>query len=53
MVEAAQKRLEQAGSELDKLVTTRTRMIQRKLAQVTSLPDAEATALIDGGDSAE
>lgn len=53
VVEAAQKRLEQAGSELDKLVTTRTRMIQRKLAQVTSLPDAEATALIDGGDSAE
>ena len=53
VVEAAQKRLEQAGNELDKLVTTRTRMIQRKLAQVTSLPDAEATALIDGGDSAE
>ena len=53
VVEAAQKRLEQAGSELDKLVTTRTRMIQRKLAQVTSLPDAEATALIEGGDSAE
>ena len=52
VVEAAQKRLEQAGSELDKLVTTRTRMIQRKLAQVTSLPDAEATALIEG-DSAE
>lgn len=53
VVEAAQKRLEQAGNELDKLVTTRTRMIQRKLAQVTSLPDAEATALIEGGDSAE
>ena len=53
VVEAAQKRLEQAGSELDKLVTTRTRMIQRKLAQVTSLPEAEATALIEGGDSAE
>ena len=53
VVEAAQKRLEQAGSELDKLVTTRTRMIQRKLAQVTSLPEAEATALIEGGDSVE
>lgn len=53
VVEAAQKRLEQAGSELDKLVTTRTRMIQRKLAQVTSLPDAEATALIEGGDNGE
>ena len=53
VVEAAQKRLEQAGNELDKLVITRTRMIQRKLAQVTSLPDAEATALIEGGESEE
>ena len=26
---------------------------QRKLAQVTSLPEAEATSLIEGGDSGE
>ncbi len=51
VVEAAQQRLEQAGNELDKLVGVRTRQIQRKLAQVTSLPEAEATALIDTGNA--
>ena len=53
VIEAAQQRLEQAGNELDKLVGVRTRQIQRKLAQVTSLPEAEASQLIEGGDSAE
>ena len=53
VIEAAQQRLEQAGNELDKLVGVRTRQIQRKLAQVTSLPEAEATQLIDSGDSGE
>lgn len=53
VIEAAQQRLEQAGNELDKLVGVRTRQIQRKLAQVTSLPEAEATQLIEGGDSGE
>ena len=53
VVEAAQQRLEQAGNELDKLVGVRTRQIQRRLAQVTSLPEAEASALIEGGDSGE
>ena len=53
VIEAAQQRLEQAGNELDKLVGVRTRQIQRKLAQVTSLPEAESTQLIEGGDSAE
>ena len=53
VIEAAQKRLEQAGSELDKLVGLRTKQIQRRLAQVTSLPDAEATALIEGGEAEE
>ena len=51
VVEAAQQRLEQAGNELDKLVGVRTRQIQRKLASVTSLPDSEATALLDSGDN--
>ena len=51
VIEAAQQRLEQAGNELDKLVGVRTRQIQRKLAQVTSLPEAESTALIEEGDS--
>ncbi len=53
VVEAAQQRLEQAGNELDKLVGVRTRQIQRKLAQVTSLPEAEATSLIESGESGE
>ena len=47
VVESAQKKLESAGLELDKLVGMRTQQIQRRLAQVTSLPEAEATALID------
>jgi len=51
VVEAAQQRLEQAGNELDKLVGVRTRQIQRKLANVTSLSDGEATALLEGGDN--
>ena len=53
VIEAAQKRLGQAGNELDKLVGLRTKQIQKRLAQVTSLPDAEATALIEGGDTEE
>ena len=53
VVEAAQQRLEQAGNELDKLVGVRTRQIQRRLAQVTSLPDAEASALLNSSDSVE
>lgn len=53
VVEAAQQRLEQAGNELDKLVGVRTRQIQRRLAQVTSLPEAQATQLIEGSDTAE
>jgi len=36
-----QQRLEQANSELDKLVGVRTRQIQRKLRTVTALPEAE------------
>ena len=49
VIAAAQQRLEQAGNELDKLVGTRTRMIQRRLAEVTSLPEAESASLIEGG----
>ena len=52
VVEAAQQRLEQAGNELDKLVGVRTRQIQRRLANVTSLTDSEATALLENGEGA-
>ena len=39
-LEQAQSRIEQAGSELEKLVGVRTRQIQRKLKSVTMLPDS-------------
>ncbi len=50
VVEAAQNRLEQASTELDKLVGVRTRQIQRKLAGVTVLPEEESVALLEDGD---
>ena len=40
VLEQAQSRIEQAGSELEKLVGVRTRQIQRKLRSVTMLPGA-------------
>ena len=51
VVEAAQQRLEQVGNELDRLVGVRTRQIQRKLANVTSLSDGEAVSLLESGDA--
>ncbi len=47
VVQAAQQRLEQANSELDKLVGVRTRQIQRKLKDVTSLTDSESIVLLE------
>ncbi len=47
VVQAAQQRLEQANSELDKLVGVRTRQIQRKLAGVTNLTDGEALEVLE------
>lgn len=44
---ATRQKLEQAGSELDRLVGVRTRMIQRRLAEVTALPDHRATELLE------
>ena len=47
---ATQQRLEQAHSELDKLVGVRTRKIQSKLRHLSTLPDASSVAIlgIDG-----
>ncbi|MBE6778250.1 MAG: DNA recombination protein RmuC [Ruminococcaceae bacterium] len=53
VIQSAQQRLEQANSELDKLVGVRTRQIQRRLADVTSLPEGEATGLLEGTVSAD
>lgn len=43
----AQKRIEQTGAELDRLVGVRTRKINSKLRQVTTLPVVEATELLE------
>ena len=46
VLEATQNRLTQANSELDKLVGTRTRQIQRTLKNVESLPDNTVLAAL-------
>lgn len=49
---ATQQRLEQAGDELDKLVGVRTRQMQRKLKNVTSLTAQQTASILppDGAD---
>ncbi len=47
VLEATQGRLDQANRELEKLVGTRTRQIQRALKSVTQLPSAESSRLLD------
>ena len=47
VLEAAQKRIEQTGLELDKLVGVRTRKINSKLREVSVLPVAESKDLLD------
>ncbi len=43
----AKERIDQTGSELDKLIGTRTRQINRKLKSVAELPIEDATRLLD------
>jgi DNA recombination protein RmuC len=50
---AAQQKIMQANSELDKLVGVRTRQIQRKLNSVASLPDDESSRILNGGTDSE
>ncbi len=47
-LEGVKKRLDLAGNDLEKLVGTRTRAIQRKLRDVETLPAQEAQNLLDG-----
>ncbi len=47
VLEATQNRINQANAELDKLIGVRTRSIQRKLRNVTSLPEGEALNLLE------
>lgn len=44
---ATQNRLNQANAELDKLVGTRTRSIQRKLREVSTLPENDSRKILD------
>ena len=47
-----QSRLEQASSELDKLVGVRTRQIQRKLRGVANLPEEQAASIFPAEETA-
>ena len=44
----AKERIDQTGDELDKLIGTRTRQINRKLKSMAELPTADAQKLLDG-----
>lgn len=46
LIEKTQKKLHEANSELDKLVGTRTRVIQRKLKDIEELPDLESDKIL-------
>ncbi len=46
VLEATQRKLDQAGKELDTLVGARTRQIQRRLKSVTTMPEPEALAVL-------
>lgn len=46
MLEKAQKNLHTASNQLDELVGKRTKAIQRRLRDVESLPQAEATGFL-------
>ncbi len=47
VLEATQQRINQANAELDKLIGTRTRSIQRKLRGITGLSELESTSILD------
>ncbi len=47
LIEKTQKKLNEANTELDKLVGVRTRAIQRKLKEVEELPESESSRLLE------
>lgn len=56
VLEATQRRINQANAELDKLVGTRTRQIQSKLRNVTELPEDKSRSILglpEGEDNEE
>jgi DNA recombination protein RmuC len=48
VLEKARKKISEADSELEKLVTTRTNQLMSKLRKVEELPAAQSTQLLDG-----
>ncbi len=50
VLESTQRRLEQANSDLDKLVGVRTRQIKSKLRSVTELGDTESALVLDSAE---
>lgn len=53
VLEKAKKKVEEAGSTLDDLLTTRTRQMHRKLREVENLPEQEAARLLEAYDNGE
>lgn len=53
VLSAAQKRIEQTGEELDKLIGVRTRKINSKLREVSELPSVESEELLDSAPELE
>lgn len=49
ILDKARKKIDEAGNEIDTLVGTRTRAIERKLRQVQELPVSEAVLMLDDG----
>ncbi len=49
----AKERIDQTGNELDKLIGTRTRAMQRKLRSVSELPTEDALKLLDSADTSD
>ena len=47
ILEKANKKVEEASRELSNLAGTRTRAIQRKLRDISTLPDGEAAEILD------
>ncbi len=47
LIQKAQKKLQDANSDLDNLVGTRTRVIQRKLREVEELPEKDQNKLLE------
>lgn len=53
ILEKAKKKVEEAGSTLDDLLTTRTRQMNRKLREVESLPEQDAARLLNASQNGE